>query len=397
MNAPLRLALLCCTCALLLPACGDGGTAAPPVDPDPGPTPVTPVGPRIVGIAVPAAESGESATFRAAIEGVAHRYAWDFGGGAEPNTSDHPEPMVRFGTPGTYQGSLTVARGDITSAPFIFEYEVIAPRVAKVIAVEPAGVVGIEGGTATFRVISNGTPTAFEWHFGAGAAPSFGDVAEPTVTLRAPGTYGGTVTVTNEFGISPSFGFTYTVASQQVPVVTIVTPTGSLANYGGTRTFVARATNNPSQYTWDFGGGATPETATGQTPEVELTALGTYTGTVTAHNASGASVPFAFQYTVEVHPQAPVIQGINPAAPFEREGGDYLTLSTMHSNPGGGPLQFRWTLQGTSPPSSSNAAPWSGSGSSAHGKAKCPFRTGLVCPLPTGLAIPWCRRPKRPL
>jgi hypothetical protein len=51
----------------------------------------------------------ETATMEAVIRGGApDTYAWDFGGGASPNTSSDPAPEITFGAAGQYNASLTV-------------------------------------------------------------------------------------------------------------------------------------------------------------------------------------------------------------------------------------------------------------------------------------------------
>ncbi|HYE79601.1 MAG TPA: PKD domain-containing protein, partial [bacterium] len=71
---------------------------------------------------------------------------------------------------------------------------------------------------------------------------------------------------------------------------------------GAQVSFTATASNFPTVWNWDFGGGATPNTATGAAPQVTLGAAGVYNGTVTATNAAGSSTPFPFTYTVATQP-----------------------------------------------------------------------------------------------
>lgn len=327
---------------LLISGCGGGAAPVepPPVDP-PAPDPPPSVGAVVIG--GPVGESGQLATFRANITGSVDRYAWTFGDGADPSTSDHAAPEVRLKAPGTYQGTLIVAGGTQTSATHEFEYTVTAPLLAQVIAVAPAGVAGITGTGATFSATVNGTPIALHWEFGDGATPEESDIDEPFVVLNSPGDYVGTVTVTNEIGTSLPFAFNYTVANEEVPVITNVTPTGELAQLGNLQTFIATATNRPTSFTWNFGGGTNPSTSTGQSPSVTLTKLGTYSGTVTATNTEGFSPPFPFEYTIRVHPQAPVITGTIPA----RIVGEYwksVEFTVKLDADSVGPYTYEWSL-----------------------------------------------------
>ena len=61
-------------------------------------------------------------------------YAWDFGGGATPNTSSLAAPQVTFGTAGTYNGQLTV-NNSFGSDVFDFQIRVIASFVTELLLV----------------------------------------------------------------------------------------------------------------------------------------------------------------------------------------------------------------------------------------------------------------------
>ncbi|MEO7993074.1 MAG: PKD domain-containing protein [bacterium] len=89
------------------------------------------------------------------------------------------------------------------------------------------------------------------------------------------------------------------IAASASPQVVEVTPWGTVARSGGRVTFHALATNSPTSYHWDFGGGATPNRLTGDSPTVTFHQSGTYVGTVSATNATGSSKPLEFVFTVE--------------------------------------------------------------------------------------------------
>ncbi|MEO7993768.1 MAG: hypothetical protein ABI743_05155, partial [bacterium] len=83
------------------------------------------------------------------------------------------------------------------------------------------------------------------------------------------------------------------------PVITSVSPAevaGALDEYA---TFGATATNSPTSWSWDFGGGTLPAVSIEASPEVQLHPLaGIYSGMVIASNAAGDSAPFAFSYRI---------------------------------------------------------------------------------------------------
>ena len=87
---------------------------------------------------------------------------------------------------------------------------------------------------------------------------------------------------------------------------TAATPAEVQVVYGhegvaGTDTTVRAVPNGSPPFTvnWDFGGGATPNTATGLEPAVTLGAPGFYDATVTIGNDAGTAAPFSF--TLHVH------------------------------------------------------------------------------------------------
>lgn len=65
-------------------------------------------------------------TFAADTTGYVAAYAWDFGGGALPNSSTDATPEVAIQAPGTYTGSLTVFANGAAIQALPFEYEVEA-------------------------------------------------------------------------------------------------------------------------------------------------------------------------------------------------------------------------------------------------------------------------------
>ncbi|HYE76416.1 MAG TPA: PKD domain-containing protein, partial [bacterium] len=92
------------------------------------------------------------------------------------------------------------------------------------------------------------------------------------------------------------------VAGLTPPVITGVTPVGVAGCASGSVTFAGvydPLAGAPTSWSWNFGGGATPNTSNDEEPVVTLSATtGTYNGTLTVSNAAGSSAPFNFSYTV---------------------------------------------------------------------------------------------------
>jgi PKD repeat protein len=170
-----------------------------------------------------------------------------------------------------------------------------------------------ESGTSVQLVPTiTGTPDTWIWDFGGGAAPNFSTVESPSVILGAEGTYSASLTATDSVsGDSDIYTFDLIVGpSTAPPDVTDVNPkTGA----SGTQ-LIFRGTyqgNPPTEYLWDFGGGATPNTSTDVEPFVTLGAPGTYSASLEVSNANGTDT---FDFTLEVvdDSNVPDIWGISP-------------------------------------------------------------------------------------
>ncbi|MBN2081424.1 PKD domain-containing protein [bacterium] len=85
------------------------------------------------------------------------------------------------------------------------------------------------------------------------------------------------------------------------PEVTDVQPQGGIT--GDDVTFVATVTGTPATYSWNFGGGATPNTSSAVSPTVTLGAPGTYNASVTVSSgAKAGGGQFDFQLEVGAEP-----------------------------------------------------------------------------------------------
>jgi len=86
--------------------------------------------PEILSVSPTSGLEGESIEFSAEVEsGVTVTYAWDFGGGADPNTSSQSSPTVTLGAVGEYPASLTASNafGD-DEFPFTLTVNLAPPQ-----------------------------------------------------------------------------------------------------------------------------------------------------------------------------------------------------------------------------------------------------------------------------
>jgi len=201
-------------------------------------------------------------------------YSWDFGDNSAGSTEANPTHT--YALPGTYTVTLKATN---SCGTVNLEQQVVvqgSAPIAQFVAGETAGCVPL---TVSFSDQSAGGPTAWKWTF-PGGTPATSNQQNPTVVYTTPGIYDVTLEVTNPFGTNlltkpnyitvqafPSTGFTYTASA-------------------GTVTFT-NSSSNALGYSWNFGDGSQPSTATN--PVHTYTASGTYTVELTAVNNCGAA------------------------------------------------------------------------------------------------------------
>jgi len=221
------------------------------------------------------------------------------------------------------------------------------------------------------------TPVTLTYNSGTGL-PGDESKYSGTVTnslgTAAPGTHFGLVKVedpensdsaagTYRFGIDNPPGYTAASPAKALPVVTYqlvsfnitlqkpvvssVSPSGCPTPAAGTDgtglTFSAVASNSPTGWNWNFGGGASPNTATDAEPFVVLGAPGSYNGTVTASNGAGTSTVFPFCYVVTA--ALPQILTIRDSCPIP-SGAAGATGVLVRATATGNPTSFVWEFNG---------------------------------------------------
>lgn len=174
-------------------------------------------------------------------------------------------------------------------------------------AVTPAGALGIEADTVTFSATATNRPTHWLWTFGgasAGAATS--TEATPTITLGLKSTWNCRVVARNEAGPSAPFEFMVEIAQAPPATISAVTPIGEGPTSGLVVTFEPTVDVEGLKWSWDFGGGAIPNTSTLQAPRVTLVGYGDDSvsrhGSVTATRPGTSAPPTRFEFDYAVWP-----------------------------------------------------------------------------------------------
>jgi hypothetical protein len=183
--------------------------------------------------------------------------------------------------------TLEIKDGEVTTGSIEFGCQV---PVVQAVTPATAGV----GEIARFRVEATNDPTLFEWDFGGGGIPDQSSEVEPEITFAEQGHFVGTVRVGNECGLSEFFAFTYSVGCALT--ILSVSPTQGLTR--SQVQFGASIAGTPGSFSWDFGGGAVPNSSTEPSPIVTLGEPGSYTLHLEVTDECGQAHAATFDYTV---------------------------------------------------------------------------------------------------
>jgi len=303
--------------SLLLTAC-NGGKAPIPIPP--GPPQIDPVLPAGVSVC-----SGLSLRFVAHGGSPSSTYAWDFGDGALPRTSTEAEPLVTFGEPGDYVGSVIVCEMECAE-PIAFDYQVL-PLPSRfldpfgIARVAPTGTVGPTGKSISFFATVEGDIMSVQWDFGTGALPRFSNDPSPLVTLGAPGAYQGTLTINGAVGHQENLNFAFVVAT--APFVTpprIDAILGDLQSSCDNKPIAFQAivpSDVPLTYRWTLESGGVPVSTAESTLQIQTAhTSGTYAGSLVVENEYGTSDPVTFAFTILDCPDAQVRRVFPPDRPL---------------------------------------------------------------------------------
>jgi PKD repeat protein len=235
-----------------------------------------------------------------------YTYTWDFGTGATPATATGAGiHKVTYATSGAKIVTLTIASPNAIC---------VSTPVTRTIQVEncatPCAAPQITGETTacrtkttTFSAPTLSTEFTYTWAFGAGATPAtatgagphtvtYSELGNKSVTLSVSGTYCAAATATKSINIIE--------CNNPCPSPTTITaPTRVCANTAQDFSTVALTGNYT--YTWAFGTGATPATATGVgIHKVTYATSGAKTVTLTISNPDATCVGTPTSRTVQV-------------------------------------------------------------------------------------------------
>lgn len=198
-------------------------------------------------------------------------WQWEFGDGT---TSQDTSPVHTYQQAGAYTVCLVVGNSNGTSDAHCREVNVPFSPVP-----EAAFTFSVDNLTATFTDLSIGSPAAWMWDLGFGAAWSLVSDQHPVHTYTADGTYNVCLTVFDSIGQS-------TTACQEVTVMALPPEADfTVVLNGFEASFTDTSLNSPGSWFWDFGDG---DTSSMQHPQHTFPENGSYAVCLTVANAIGA-------------------------------------------------------------------------------------------------------------
>ncbi|WP_206082056.1 PKD domain-containing protein [Maribellus sediminis] len=223
---------------------------------------------------------------------------WEFPGGT-PGSSNEQYPAVVYNTTGTYNVTLTATNADGTGTLTLNGF--IEVTTQPVITYPPVAAFSYSaqtidaGESISFTDESTNSPTTWSWTF-EGGTPAVSTAQNPTITYNAAGTYGVSLTVTNDDGSNTkSLSGVITVnESVNVPVADFSSDKIKV-NEGESVNFSDKSLNNPASWKWDFEGG-NPSTSNERNPKVTYSNANSYKVSLTVTNAAGQDIKVIDNY-----------------------------------------------------------------------------------------------------
>lgn len=228
------------------------------------------------------ATAGSNATFTVTSTGTAVTYQWQSSadGATWTDISGQTSATLTLAAVALADNGKQIrvlarnSLGTVTSSAVVLTVQ-SAPA-SPVVSTQPVASSVVVSGTATFSVVSSGTPTpTYQWQFSADNGVSYVDIAGATAssyttaaTTAADDGKLFRVTMTNSAGTVVSDAVRLTVAAAPVPVAISAQPVSTSVAAPVTATFSVAATGSPAPtYQWQLSidGGATFANITGAT------------------------------------------------------------------------------------------------------------------------------------
>jgi uncharacterized repeat protein (TIGR01451 family) len=272
-----------------------------------------------------------------------YSYFWDFGDGQTfTNTSNFATHT--YLNPGTYTVCLTITDASGCSAVYCNPIDInsCASFVGTCFA-QP-----VNDSTYVFNSIGNGgtPPYSYNWTF-QGGSPSTSSTAATTVMFNNPGTYIGTVVITDALGCIWTCNSSITVPATncQMNVSYTYVQNGTVINF--VPGFSSQGTP-PYLYQWSFGDG---QSSSSSMPNIAhtYTSPGLYNACLTVTDAAGCSSSFCDTVSIS-NPCSSLIATCSNN--YLGNGAYQFFTAATNGTP---PYTYSWTINGGSPSTSSQS------------------------------------------
>ena len=188
-------------------------------------------------------------------------YSWDFGEGAIPESSTAENPIgIQYTSTGTKNILLTISNSSCSNFATQTITVLETPEADFAHTAPQCTQLGVD-----FTNTGTDVDVTYLWDFGADATPATSTEENPTgVVFANAGTKQITLTTTNAT-TGCSDNITHTLTINETPVASFVPPASNCMNF----MFDFSNTGNTGEdwsYSWDFGEGANPPTASAENP-----------------------------------------------------------------------------------------------------------------------------------
>ncbi len=269
-------------------------------------------------------------------DGSPTEWQWDFSDSPSAITQNAPHT---FEYPGTYSVTLTVSNGGDSDSKTRTGYITVTEAATPVTPVSDFTAAPLNGSaplSVTFTDASTGVPTGWVWNFGDGSQSGS---QNPTHKYTTPGTYTVGLEVTNSAGTDEKTRQNYITVTDGGGTTTAPTCAFSAAPTSGKAPlevmFKDESTDDPTQWSWDFGDG---ETADYQAPSHTYTEPGTYSVQLTVSNDGGSDFKVRTDYITVIDSEQPPVPGFS-ATPTSGPAPLTVTFDDESTN---GPTSWTW-------------------------------------------------------
>lgn len=224
---------------------------------------------------------GEVISFTNNSIGGVSSYEWNFGEIAGVNSTDI-DPAYTYTAPGTYSVTLRANNAACGDTAVFTNYITVNP--SPVAAFAPDRTTDCQPGNPFIFTDQTIGATAWSWTFGDGATST---QQSPSHTYAANGTYTVCLIASNAAGCVDTF--CSDIIIEPVNVNFFRAPPEGCAPVNVQFTGVTNSSDPVTNWTWNFGGGATPNTSTLQNPTATFPTPGSYNVTLSIVTQNGCT------------------------------------------------------------------------------------------------------------